>query len=165
MRRSCCRVAALSLLSFSVANNRNFKVEILSFLCVFLAAFFPSQLIHFPVFVSVFLHHFKCALSDLTSYLHWFLTVAADGDRAPAVCLTTTAWFCIKASCLFGCPAACCHLCCSLVLRLTVAVPQVQSEDSVLLFVTAWTVTEIIRYSFYTFSLLNHLPYLIKWAR
>lgn len=43
--------------------------------------------------------------------------------------------------------------------------PQVQSEDSVLLFVTAWTVTEIIRYSFYTFSLLNHLPYLIKWAR
>lgn len=42
---------------------------------------------------------------------------------------------------------------------------QVQSEDSVLLFVAAWTVTEIIRYSFYTFSLLNHLPYLIKWAR
>ncbi|KAG7276425.1 hypothetical protein CRUP_007485 [Coryphaenoides rupestris] len=32
-----------------------------------------------------------------------------------------------------------------------------------------WAVThsvrEIIRYSFYTFSLLNHLPYLIKWAR
>lgn len=44
-------------------------------------------------------------------------------------------------------------------------VQQVQSEDSVLLFVVAWTVTEIIRYSFYTFSLLNHLPYLIKWAR
>lgn len=42
---------------------------------------------------------------------------------------------------------------------------QVQSEDSVLLFVVAWTITEIIRYSFYTFSLLNHLPYLIKWAR
>ncbi|KAG8508539.1 Very-long-chain (3R)-3-hydroxyacyl-CoA dehydratase 2, partial [Galemys pyrenaicus] len=41
----------------------------------------------------------------------------------------------------------------------------VQGEDSVLLFVTAWTVTEIIRYSFYTFSLLDHLPYLIKWAR
>lgn len=43
--------------------------------------------------------------------------------------------------------------------------PQVQSEDSVLLFVIAWTITEITRYSFYTFSLLNHLPYLIKWAR
>uniref|UniRef100_A0A674PJG7 Very-long-chain (3R)-3-hydroxyacyl-CoA dehydratase n=1 Tax=Takifugu rubripes TaxID=31033 RepID=A0A674PJG7_TAKRU len=48
---------------------------------------------------------------------------------------------------------------------ITHSVREVQSEDSVLLFVTAWTVTEIIRYSFYTFSLLNHLPYLIKWAR
>uniref|UniRef100_A0A8D3C5M9 Very-long-chain (3R)-3-hydroxyacyl-CoA dehydratase n=1 Tax=Scophthalmus maximus TaxID=52904 RepID=A0A8D3C5M9_SCOMX len=47
----------------------------------------------------------------------------------------------------------------------THSVREVQSEDSVLLFVTAWTVTEIIRYSFYTFSLLNHLPFLIKWAR
>ncbi|KAL8183162.1 UNVERIFIED_CONTAM: Very-long-chain (3R)-3-hydroxyacyl-CoA dehydratase 2 [Gekko kuhli] len=45
------------------------------------------------------------------------------------------------------------------------AVSLVQSEDSILLFVVAWTITEIIRYSFYTFSLLNHLPYLIKWAR
>ncbi|XP_028663915.1 very-long-chain (3R)-3-hydroxyacyl-CoA dehydratase 2 [Erpetoichthys calabaricus] len=47
----------------------------------------------------------------------------------------------------------------------THSVKEVQNEDSVLLFVVAWTVTEIIRYSFYTFSLLNHLPYLIKWAR
>ncbi|KAA0715571.1 Very-long-chain (3R)-3-hydroxyacyl-CoA dehydratase 2 [Triplophysa tibetana] len=47
----------------------------------------------------------------------------------------------------------------------TGALLEVQSEDSVLLFVGAWTITEIIRYSFYTFSLLNHLPYLIKWAR
>ncbi|KAL3055908.1 hypothetical protein OYC64_018583 [Pagothenia borchgrevinki] len=47
----------------------------------------------------------------------------------------------------------------------THSVREVQSEDSVLLFVSAWTITEIIRYSFYTFSLLNHLPYLIKWAR
>ncbi|MGH0161945.1 UNVERIFIED_CONTAM: hypothetical protein FKN15_041803 [Acipenser sinensis] len=47
----------------------------------------------------------------------------------------------------------------------TGALLEVQNEDSVLLFVVAWTVTEIIRYSFYTFSLLNHLPYLIKWAR
>ncbi|KAI4794782.1 hypothetical protein KUCAC02_031842 [Chaenocephalus aceratus] len=46
----------------------------------------------------------------------------------------------------------------------THSVREVQSEDSVLLFVSAWTITEIIRYSFYTFSLLNHLPYLIKWA-
>ncbi|XP_048477355.1 very-long-chain (3R)-3-hydroxyacyl-CoA dehydratase 2 [Rhincodon typus] len=47
----------------------------------------------------------------------------------------------------------------------THSVKQVQSEDSVLLFVTAWTLAEIVRYSFYTFSLLNHLPYVIKWAR
>ncbi|XP_078259416.1 very-long-chain (3R)-3-hydroxyacyl-CoA dehydratase 2 isoform X1 [Rhinoraja longicauda] len=47
----------------------------------------------------------------------------------------------------------------------THSVKQVQSEDSVLLFVAAWTLTEIVRYSFYTFSLLNHLPYPIKWAR
>ncbi|XP_029461166.1 very-long-chain (3R)-3-hydroxyacyl-CoA dehydratase 2 isoform X1 [Rhinatrema bivittatum] len=47
----------------------------------------------------------------------------------------------------------------------THSVREVQHEDSVLLFVVAWTITEIIRYSFYTFSLLNHLPYLIKWAR
>ncbi|NXD00271.1 HACD2 dehydratase, partial [Certhia familiaris] len=47
----------------------------------------------------------------------------------------------------------------------THSVKEVQTEDSVLLFVVAWTITEIIRYSFYTFSLLNHLPYLIKWAR
>ncbi|XP_065417581.1 very-long-chain (3R)-3-hydroxyacyl-CoA dehydratase 2 isoform X3 [Chrysemys picta bellii] len=47
----------------------------------------------------------------------------------------------------------------------THSVKEVQNEDSVLLFVVAWTITEIIRYSFYTFSLLNHLPYLIKWAR
>ncbi|XP_053327600.1 very-long-chain (3R)-3-hydroxyacyl-CoA dehydratase 2 isoform X2 [Spea bombifrons] len=47
----------------------------------------------------------------------------------------------------------------------THSVREVQSEDSVLLFVAAWTVTEIVRYLFYTFSLLNHLPYIIKWAR
>ncbi|XP_038603194.1 very-long-chain (3R)-3-hydroxyacyl-CoA dehydratase 2 [Tachyglossus aculeatus] len=47
----------------------------------------------------------------------------------------------------------------------THSVKEVQSEGSVLLFVVAWTITEIIRYSFYTFSLLDHLPYLIKWTR
>ncbi|XP_072566869.1 very-long-chain (3R)-3-hydroxyacyl-CoA dehydratase 1 isoform X2 [Paramormyrops kingsleyae] len=40
-----------------------------------------------------------------------------------------------------------------------------QNEESVVLFLVVWTVTEITRYSFYTFSLLNHLPYFIKWAR
>ncbi|XP_025048448.1 very-long-chain (3R)-3-hydroxyacyl-CoA dehydratase 1 isoform X2 [Alligator sinensis] len=42
---------------------------------------------------------------------------------------------------------------------------KIQNEESVILFLVVWTVTEITRYSFYTFSLLNHLPYFIKWAR
>eukprot|EP00070_Physeter_catodon_P044183 XP_028351077.1 very-long-chain (3R)-3-hydroxyacyl-CoA dehydratase 1 isoform X1 [Physeter catodon] len=41
----------------------------------------------------------------------------------------------------------------------------IQNEESVVLFLVAWTVTEITRYSFYTFSLLDHLPYFVKWAR
>uniref|UniRef100_A0A8C2Q2H5 Very-long-chain (3R)-3-hydroxyacyl-CoA dehydratase n=1 Tax=Cyprinus carpio TaxID=7962 RepID=A0A8C2Q2H5_CYPCA len=40
-----------------------------------------------------------------------------------------------------------------------------QVSESVILFVVVWTITEITRYSFYTFNLLNHLPYFIKWAR
>ncbi|XP_028934194.1 very-long-chain (3R)-3-hydroxyacyl-CoA dehydratase 1 isoform X1 [Ornithorhynchus anatinus] len=47
----------------------------------------------------------------------------------------------------------------------THSIKPVQNEDSVVLFLVAWTVTEITRYSFYTFNLLNHLPYFIKWAR
>lgn len=43
--------------------------------------------------------------------------------------------------------------------------PQIQNEESVVLFLVSWTVTEITRYSFYTFSLLDHLPHFIKWAR
>ncbi|GAA6108508.1 very-long-chain (3R)-3-hydroxyacyl-CoA dehydratase 1 [Tachysurus ichikawai] len=45
------------------------------------------------------------------------------------------------------------------------SIRQVQNQESVILFLLVWTVTEITRYSFYTFSLLNHLPYFIKWAR
>ncbi|XP_048223734.1 very-long-chain (3R)-3-hydroxyacyl-CoA dehydratase 1 isoform X2 [Perognathus longimembris pacificus] len=47
----------------------------------------------------------------------------------------------------------------------THSVKPVQNEESVVLFLVSWTVTEITRYSFYTFSLLDHLPYFIKWAR
>nr|XP_031300493.1 very-long-chain (3R)-3-hydroxyacyl-CoA dehydratase 1 isoform X2 [Camelus dromedarius] len=47
----------------------------------------------------------------------------------------------------------------------THSIKPIQNEESVVLFLVAWTVTEITRYSFYTFSLLNHLPYFIKWAR
>ncbi|XP_033021686.1 very-long-chain (3R)-3-hydroxyacyl-CoA dehydratase 1 isoform X5 [Lacerta agilis] len=48
---------------------------------------------------------------------------------------------------------------------ITHSVKQIQNEDSVILFLVVWTVTEITRYSFYTFNMLNHLPYFIKWAR
>ncbi|XP_063093950.1 very-long-chain (3R)-3-hydroxyacyl-CoA dehydratase 1 isoform X2 [Cavia porcellus] len=47
----------------------------------------------------------------------------------------------------------------------THSIKPVQNEESVVLFLVSWTVTEITRYSFYTFSLLDHLPYFIKWAR
>ncbi|KAL7876233.1 hypothetical protein AOLI_G00111960 [Acnodon oligacanthus] len=48
---------------------------------------------------------------------------------------------------------------------ITNSIRQVQNQESVILFLVVWTVTEITRYSFYTFNLLNHLPYFIKWAR
>uniref|UniRef100_A0A3P9NPZ7 Very-long-chain (3R)-3-hydroxyacyl-CoA dehydratase n=1 Tax=Poecilia reticulata TaxID=8081 RepID=A0A3P9NPZ7_POERE len=41
---------------------------------------------------------------------------------------------------------------------------KIQNEESVILFLVVWTVTEITRYSYYTFNLLHHLPYFIKWA-
>nr|XP_055073337.1 very-long-chain (3R)-3-hydroxyacyl-CoA dehydratase 1 isoform X1 [Misgurnus anguillicaudatus] len=48
---------------------------------------------------------------------------------------------------------------------ITNSIRQIQNEESVILFVVVWTLTEITRYSFYTFKLLKHLPYFIKWAR
>ncbi|XP_016345562.1 very-long-chain (3R)-3-hydroxyacyl-CoA dehydratase 1-like [Sinocyclocheilus anshuiensis] len=48
---------------------------------------------------------------------------------------------------------------------ITNSIRQIQNEESVILFVVVWTITEITRHSFYTFNLLNHLPYFIKWAR
>ncbi|XP_068091663.1 very-long-chain (3R)-3-hydroxyacyl-CoA dehydratase 1 isoform X1 [Hyperolius riggenbachi] len=48
---------------------------------------------------------------------------------------------------------------------ITNSIKSIQNEESVLLFLVVWTVTEITRYSYYTFKLLNHLPYFIKWAR
>ncbi|XP_042542072.1 very-long-chain (3R)-3-hydroxyacyl-CoA dehydratase 1 [Dipodomys spectabilis] len=48
---------------------------------------------------------------------------------------------------------------------ITHSIKPIQNEESVVLFLVSWTVTEITRYSFYTFSLLDHLPYFIKWAR
>lgn len=53
----------------------------------------------------------------------------------------------------------------SVYLPLFLAWMKIQSEESVILFLVVWTLTEITRYSYYTFSLLHHLPYFIKWAR
>uniref|UniRef100_A0A3P8UK17 Very-long-chain (3R)-3-hydroxyacyl-CoA dehydratase n=1 Tax=Cynoglossus semilaevis TaxID=244447 RepID=A0A3P8UK17_CYNSE len=47
----------------------------------------------------------------------------------------------------------------------TNSIRQIQNEESVILFLVVWTLTEITRYSYYTFKLLHHLPYFIKWAR
>ncbi|KAM6977344.1 very-long-chain (3R)-3-hydroxyacyl-CoA dehydratase 1 [Aplochiton taeniatus] len=48
---------------------------------------------------------------------------------------------------------------------ITSSIRQIQNEESVVLFLVVWTVTEVSRYSFYTFNLLHLLPYFIKWAR
>ncbi|XP_053569953.1 very-long-chain (3R)-3-hydroxyacyl-CoA dehydratase 1 [Bombina bombina] len=48
---------------------------------------------------------------------------------------------------------------------ITNSIRPIQNEESVIVFLVVWTVTEITRYSFYTFNLLNLLPYFIKWAR
>ncbi|XP_055006984.1 very-long-chain (3R)-3-hydroxyacyl-CoA dehydratase 1 isoform X1 [Boleophthalmus pectinirostris] len=48
---------------------------------------------------------------------------------------------------------------------ITNSIRQIQNEESVILFLVVWTLTEITRYSYYTFKLLHHLPYFIKWAR
>ncbi|XP_040208405.1 very-long-chain (3R)-3-hydroxyacyl-CoA dehydratase 1 isoform X2 [Rana temporaria] len=48
---------------------------------------------------------------------------------------------------------------------ITNSIKQIQNEESVLLFLVVWTITEITRYSYYTFNLLKHVPYFIKWAR
>lgn len=45
------------------------------------------------------------------------------------------------------------------------SVPEVQGSKFILCFLCAWTVTEIIRYSFYFFSLVGFVPYTLKWCR
>ncbi|KAK7092168.1 very-long-chain (3R)-3-hydroxyacyl-CoA dehydratase 2-like [Littorina saxatilis] len=45
------------------------------------------------------------------------------------------------------------------------SVPEVQTTGYILCFLVAWTITEIIRYSFYFFSLLGQVPYFLKWCR
>ena len=42
---------------------------------------------------------------------------------------------------------------------------QTASSPGLLLVSIAWSMTEVIRYSFYFFSLLNFIPYPIQWLR
>ncbi|XP_068705514.1 very-long-chain (3R)-3-hydroxyacyl-CoA dehydratase 2-like [Montipora foliosa] len=45
------------------------------------------------------------------------------------------------------------------------SVPQIHDSPGVTAFVFAWSITEVIRYSFYAFSLINSLPYFLQWCR
>jgi len=45
------------------------------------------------------------------------------------------------------------------------SVPQVHDSPGVTAFVLAWSITEVIRYSFYAFSLIGSLPYCLQWCR
>ena len=42
---------------------------------------------------------------------------------------------------------------------------QVQDNAGIGAFVVAWSVTEVIRYSFYVCSLLDSVPPLLQWCR
>lgn len=46
-----------------------------------------------------------------------------------------------------------------------VGVQSVSNGIGLLLIAYAWSITEVVRYAFYFFSLLDNVPYLIKWAR
>lgn len=45
------------------------------------------------------------------------------------------------------------------------SVPQIQDSPGVTAFILAWSITEVIRYAFYAFSLLGSLPYFLQWCR
>ncbi|KAK2158236.1 hypothetical protein LSH36_174g04055 [Paralvinella palmiformis] len=45
------------------------------------------------------------------------------------------------------------------------SVPEVQSKVGVPLFMFAWTLTEIIRYSYYIFAQVKSIPYVLQWCR
>ncbi|WAR17190.1 HACD2-like protein [Mya arenaria] len=47
----------------------------------------------------------------------------------------------------------------------TAAVLESQDVLGVTMFVFAWTLTEMIRYSFYMFSLIGEVPFVIQWCR
>ena len=44
-------------------------------------------------------------------------------------------------------------------------VPGAHDNPGLLLIAYAWGITEVVRYSYYVFSLLGAVPYIIKWCR
>ena len=44
-------------------------------------------------------------------------------------------------------------------------VPGTHDNPGLLLIAYAWGITEVVRYSYYVFSLLGAVPYVIKWCR
>ncbi|OWF44679.1 very-long-chain (3R)-3-hydroxyacyl-CoA dehydratase 2-like [Mizuhopecten yessoensis] len=45
------------------------------------------------------------------------------------------------------------------------SIPEIQTTVGVFMFIFAWTVTEIVRYSFYFSGLLGMVPYPLQWCR
>ncbi|XP_069106869.1 very-long-chain (3R)-3-hydroxyacyl-CoA dehydratase 2-like [Argopecten irradians] len=45
------------------------------------------------------------------------------------------------------------------------SVPEVQTTIGVFMFILAWTITEIVRYSFYFSGLVGMVPYPLQWCR
>jgi len=52
-----------------------------------------------------------------------------------------------------------------LVLAVLYPIPQVHDAFGVPFLLTAWTVTEIVRYLYYTLALLQAVPYVLTWLR
>ena len=44
-------------------------------------------------------------------------------------------------------------------------VPGTHDNPGLLLIAYAWGITEVVHYSYYVFSLLGAVPYVIKWCR
>jgi len=52
-----------------------------------------------------------------------------------------------------------------LVWLVTDLVPEAQKSIGVIIYVVAWCITEVVRYSFYALSLVKCSPYFLQWAR
>lgn len=106
-------------------------------------------------------------------FMVWFIASSIRQVTVPLLLPSSLLWLSLK--CLYSSRAlahtashvrcvSCKHVLTSC-LVLMVFLIKIQNEESVILFLVVWTLTEITRYSYYTFKLLHHLPFFIKWAR